>query len=156
MPNYILLPVKLKKEGRASLDGESIDLSSKLSVTCGGNMNYYKSNQHPCNFQNKSVSSPFNWVCRYILLLAKLKEKGKPFLEGARSGVTLWDYPQEHLVTIRDENVSPFVKFEIILSLLWLLLDPLTNKHCRTCSSMINLWIDSRTCQKWRILLSGR
>ena len=60
VPNYILLPVKLKREGRASLDGESIDLSSKLSVTCGGNMNYYKSNQHPCNFQNKSVSSPFN------------------------------------------------------------------------------------------------
>ena len=28
------------------------------------------------------------------------------------------------------------------------LLDLLTSKHCRTYSSMINLWIDSRTCQK--------
>ena len=49
---------------------------------------------------------------------------------------------------IRNEKVSPFVKFEIILPLLCFLLDPLTNKHCRTWSSMINLWIDSRTCQK--------
>ena len=31
-------------------------------------------------------------------------------------------------------KISPFVKFEIILLLLCLLLDPLTNKHCRTWS----------------------
>ena len=30
----------------------------------------------------------------------------------------MWDYPQEHLVVIRDEKVSPFVKFEIILLLI--------------------------------------
>ena len=35
-----------------------------------------------------------------------------------------------HLVDIRHEKVSPFVKFEIILPLLCFLLDPLTNKHC--------------------------
>ena len=35
-----------------------------------------------------------------------------------------------HLVDIRHENVSSFVKFEIILPLLCFLLDPLTNKHC--------------------------
>ena len=35
-----------------------------------------------------------------------------------------------HLVDIKDEKVSPFVKFEIILPLLCFLLDPLTNKHC--------------------------
>ena len=40
---------------------------------------------------------------------------------------TLQDY---HLVDIRHEKVSPFVKFEIILPLLCFLLDPLTNKHC--------------------------
>ena len=49
---------------------ESIALSYKLSLTCGGNVNYYKSvhhpiptrgnMEHPGNFQNKSVSSPFN------------------------------------------------------------------------------------------------
>ena len=61
-----------------------------------------------------------------------------------------------NLVDTRDEKVSPFVKFEIILPLLCFLLDPLTNKHCRTWSSVINLWIDSRTCQEQRILLSAR
>ena len=34
-----------------------------------------------------------------------------------------------HLVDIRYEKVSPFVKFEIMLPLLCFLLDPLTNKH---------------------------
>ena len=50
---------------------------------------------------------------------------------GAKRGTALWDKPQEYLVVIRDENVSPFVKFEIILPLFCFLLDPLTNKHCR-------------------------
>ena len=35
-----------------------------------------------------------------------------------------------HLVDIRHQKVSPFVKFGIILPLLCFLLDPLTNKHC--------------------------
>ena len=52
-------------------------------------------------------------------------------------------------------KVSPFVKFETILPLLCFLLDPLANKYCRTWISMINLWIDSKTCQKLGILLSG-
>ena len=49
---------------------KSIDLSYKLSLTCGGNVSYYKSvhhpiptrgnREHPGNFQNKSVSSPFS------------------------------------------------------------------------------------------------
>ena len=80
-----------------------------------------------------------------------MKGKEKPFLEGCNNEAkgdkitTLQDY---NLVDIRHEKVFPFVKFEIILSLLCFLLDPLTIKHCRTWSSMINLWIDSRTCQK--------
>ena len=122
------------------------------------NVNNYKSahhpiptngnREHPGNFQNKSVSSPFNWVPRYILFLPKLKGRGRPFLRGARKGATLWDYPQEYLVVIRDEKVSPFVKFEIILPLLCFLLDPLTYKYCRAWSSMIKLWIDFRIYQK--------
>ena len=100
--------------------------------------------KQPGNFQNKSVSSRFSWVSRYVFFMEKLKGRGRPFLEGAGKRVTLWDYPQEHLVVIRYENVSPFVKFEIILLLLCCLLDPLTNKYCRTWSSMINLRIDSR------------
>ena len=66
-------------------------------------------------------------------------------MEGARTEATL-DYPQEHLI----------VKFEIILPLLGFSLDLLTNKHFRTWIYTTNLWIDSRTCQKERILLSVR
>ena len=61
-----------KTEGRSKvfLEWKSIDLSHELSLTCWGNLNYYKSvhqpipsrenRQHPGNFQNKSVSSAFN------------------------------------------------------------------------------------------------
>ena len=98
----------------AFFEWKSIDLSYELSLTCGD-----------------------------VLILAKLKGRGRPFLKGARRGATLWDYLQEHLVVIRDEKVSPFVKFEIILPLVCFLLDPLPNKHCRRWISMINLWIDS-------------
>ena len=93
------------------------------------------------------------WVSRYILFLAKLKGKGRPFLEGARRATMLWNYPQEHLVVIK---VPPFVKYKIIQPLLCFLLDSLRNMHCRAWSSMINLWIGSSTYQKWRILLSAR
>ena len=128
-----------KRRRKAFLEWKSIDLSYKLnllhvrvinksvhhSIPTRGNR------EHSGNFQNKSVSSPFNWVSRYILFLAKLKGRGRPFSKGARRGVTSWDYPQEHLVVIRHKKVSPFVKFEIILPLLCCLLDPLTNKHYR-------------------------
>ena len=60
------------------------------------------------------------------------------------------------MVVIRNGNTCPFVKFEIILTLLCYLLNGLTNKHCRAWSSMINLWIDSRTCLKYEILLLAR
>ena len=55
---------------KAIFEWKSIDLSSKLSFTCGRIVNYYKSvhrlvptrgnMNHPRNFQNKPVSSPFN------------------------------------------------------------------------------------------------
>ena len=92
----------------------------------------------------------------YSLIAQTEKERKTFFWKGAimkRRRTTLKDY---NLLDIRHEKVSPFVKFEIILPLLCFLLDPLTNRHCRAWSSMINLWRDSRTCQKWRILLSAR
>ena len=127
------------------------------------------------NFQNKWISLYIHskWINQeeYIpghsieriqlsvqvyTLLDQTEEEGKTFLGGARSWAALWDYPQEHLVFIRGEKVCPLVKFEIIIPLLCGLLNAVTNKHCRAWSSMINLWIDSRTCQKKsRILLSG-
>ena len=86
-------------------------------------------------------------IVEMFIILVKLKGRGKPFLEGARREATLWDYPQEHLVVIRDEKVSPFEKFEIILTLTCFLSDALTNKHYRTWNSMISLWIDSKAYQ---------
>ena len=48
-----------------------------ISLTCGGNVNYYKSvhqpiptrenREHPGNFQNESVSSAFNEFCHFTL-----------------------------------------------------------------------------------------
>ena len=142
------VPGQTERGRKTFSEWKGIDLSYEISLKCGGSDNYYKSVHHPiptpanreypCNFQNKSVSSAFNWVSRYIFFLGKLKGRGRSFLKGARRVATLWDYPQEHLVVIRDEKVSPFVKFEIILPLLCFLLDPLTRKRCRTRSSMIN------------------
>ena len=150
------VPGQTERRKKAFLEWKSIDLSSKVPLTCGGNLNYFKSvhqfiptrgnREHSGIFQNKSVSSFFNWVSRYILFLAKLKRRGRTFSEGARRGPHCEITP-EHLVVIRDEKVTPFVQFEIILPLLFSL-DPLTNKHCRTWGSMMNSWIDSRTYQK--------
>ena len=64
--------VSSQTEGRSRAFSEwkSIDLSHEQSLTCGGNISYYKSvhqpiptrenREHPGNFQNKSVSSAFN------------------------------------------------------------------------------------------------
>ena len=156
MLKYILFLAKLKGEGRPFWSGQAY-----ICLTCWDNVVYYKSVNHPIPtlsvgigntlaiFINKLVTSPFNWVSRNIHFLAKLNGTGRSFLfGGSKKGAILWDYPQEHLVVIRDENFFSFVKFEIILALLCYLLDPLTNKHCRTWSLVINLLIDSRTFQK--------
>ena len=101
----------------------------------------------PWQFSKQISELSFQLSVQVYFLLGQT-EGERPFLEGARRGTTLQDYPQEHLDAIRDEKVSPFVKFEIILPLLCFLLDLLTNRHSRIWTSMINLWIDSRTCQK--------
>ena len=53
-------------------------LIPRTSLTCGVNVNYYKSAHQPIptrenrecpdNFQNKSVSSAFNWVLSFYFL----------------------------------------------------------------------------------------
>ena len=110
--------------------------------------------EHPGNFQNKSVSSPFNWVSRHILFLPKLKGRGSPFLRGDHiMGLS----PRVLVCCHERRKVSPFVKLEIILPLFCFLLDPLLkSKHCRAWSSIINLWIDLRTYQKKKFLLTAR
>ena len=107
-------------------------------------------------------------MSRYILFLVNPKRRGRPFGRvnerwGGRivrlppralgcykrwkslSFCELWNNPIPPLLLIRPYS---------ILSLLCCLL--VTNKYCRTWSSMINLWINSRTYQKYRILLSSR
>ena len=64
------VPSQTEGRRKALLEWKSIDLSSKLSLTCEGNVNYYKSVHHPIptcenrehsgNVQKKSASSSFN------------------------------------------------------------------------------------------------
>ena len=75
--------VPRQTEGRRKtfLEWTSIDLSSELSLTCGGNVNYYKSVHHtipnlPVGIGNTLTSSSFNWVSSYILFL---RRRGRPF-----------------------------------------------------------------------------
>ena len=89
----------------------------------------------------------------YFLLSQSKEERKAFFRECKKEGRILKLHPR---VVIRDGRLCLFVKFKIILPFLYCLLDPLTNKHCREWCSVINLQIDSRTCQKYRILLSGR
>ena len=114
------VPGETEGRRRPSLEWTSIDLSSKLPLTCGGNVNCYKSVHHPSPtlpvgigntlgiFKTNQLRSPFNWVRRYVLFLAKLKRIGRPYLEGKRRGSPFWDYPQEYLVVMRDEKGLSF------------------------------------------------
>ena len=62
-------PCQTEGRRKALLEWKSIDLSYELSLTCRGNVGYYKSVHHPIpthenrehsgNFQNKSVNSGF-------------------------------------------------------------------------------------------------
>ena len=64
------IPDQTEGERKTFFEWKSIDLSYELSLTCGVNVNYYKSihhpiptcenREHPRNFQNKSVSSAVN------------------------------------------------------------------------------------------------
>ena len=148
MPKYILFLAQLKGEGRPFWNGkaENYPLNHLLYVEVM--LTIMKVFIILFLLVRIGNILPIFKMSSYILFLVKLKGRGRSFLKGARRGTTLWDYPQEHLVVIRDEKISPFAKFEIRLSLFCFLLDPLTNKHWWTWTSMINLWIDCSTCQK--------
>ena len=72
---------------------KSIDLSSKLSLTYGGNVNYYKSVHHPISILPVGTGTPWQFSkqisklsfplsSRYFLFLPKLKGKERPSLDG--------------------------------------------------------------------------
>ena len=102
----------------------------------------------PWQFSKQIRKLSFQVSVQIYSLLGQTEGERKTFFRGCKKGDHIVRLSPEHLAVIRDEKVSTFVKFEIILPLLCFLSDPLTSKHCRIWSSMINLWIDSRTCQK--------
>ena len=103
--------------------------------------------KHPSNFQNKSISSPFKWVSRHVLLLSKMKGRGRSFFGRCKKGFHIVRLPQEHLVIIRNEK-SLFARLEIILHVLCFLLDPFAKNHCRTWSST-GAWQGYLKCSIW-------
>ena len=130
------------------MEWTSIELSSKLSLTCGVNVNYYKRVRHHIltvspGIENTLTILQANQYCvsRFILFLAKFRAIRMFLLEGLQSRATLW----EHLVVIREEKLCSFVKFKIILSPPCFLFDPLTNKQWKTLILIMNSWIDSST-----------
>ena len=95
----------------------------------------------PWKFSEEISKLSFQLSFHIYSLLAQTEGERKDFfgrvkLNNEAKGATLLDY---NLVDIRHEKVSSLVKFEIILPLLCFSLGPLTNKHCKTWSSMINL-----------------
>ena len=71
------VPGQTEGRSKAFLEWKSIDLSHELSLTCGGNVNYYKSvhqpiptrenKEHPGNFQSESIRSAFSEFCHFTL-----------------------------------------------------------------------------------------
>ena len=110
---------------------------------------------HPGNFQNKSVNPPFNWVSDIFSSCPNWWGKKRLFWKGARTGTTLW-LPSRALGWYKRWESLSFCEIWNNPTTPLFLWDHLTNKHCRTWSSMINFQIDSRTCQKKIILLSAR
>ena len=88
--------------GKAFLKWKSIDLSSKLSLTNGGNVNYYKSVHHPIPILPVGTGTPWQFskqiselsfqlsflICS---LLAQTEGERKTFfwMEGAKRGTPL-------------------------------------------------------------------
>ena len=158
MPGYILLLAKLKEEGRSFQSEQAKTYPLNYLLHVGVKLTFIKvfiilfypacwNREHPGNFQNKSVSSSFSSVSRYVLFLAKVKGRGRPFWR-VQEGGRIVRLPPRAFGCHKRWKVSTFVKFKIILLLLCFSLYLLTNKHSRTWGSLINLWIDSRICQK--------
>ena len=68
------VPCQTEERKKAFLEWANIDLSSKLSLACVGNVNYCKSLHHLVI--TLPVSSPLNSESKYITFMAKLKKRG--------------------------------------------------------------------------------
>ena len=119
------------------LEWTSIILSSKLSLTCGSNVNYYKSVDHPIpilpdRIWNTQVVFKAN---QYALLLVECPGMFSFWPKWRGEEGRFWRVQEgDHIVRLppgplgchKRWNVFPFVRLEIILPLLCFLLDPLT------------------------------
>ena len=134
-----------------------MDFSFKLSLSCVGNVNYYKSIHHPIptrgnrgaslQFSEQISKLSFQLSVQVYSLLGQIEEQTKGFFGGCKNwGGHIVRLHSRSIGFLKKWKVSPFVKFEIILTLLFLL-ELLTYNHCRTWSSMINMWTDFRTSQ---------
>ena len=103
----------------------SIGLSSKLSLTCLGNINCRKSVHHPIACGNRKA------MMQVYSFLGQTEKERKTFLGGCKKGDCIERLPQEHSLMIIYAKVFCYS------------LDSLSDKHCKIWSSMINLWINS-------------
>ena len=112
---YILFLAKLKREGRAFLELAKIDLSLKLSISCGGNFNYYKSVYDPIptliagmgntwQFSKEVSKLSFPLSVQIFFLLSQTKGERKTFFERWKKVGHIVRLPQEHSGVIRDEK----------------------------------------------------
>ena len=99
VPKYILCLATLKVEVRTFwVDKHTIDLSSKLSLTCGDKVNYYKSVHHPIPTLPVGIGSPlviskinqktllsFEFPGIFSSWMPKRKGTKRPFLEGCNN-----------------------------------------------------------------------
>ena len=115
---------------------KNTDLSSKLYLTCGSNFNYFCVHHHTPTLPVEIGSTLEIFKTNQLALLSikspsifsswsNWREEEGLFWRGCKKGAALWDDLQEYLVVIRNEKVSPFVKFETIVPFLCFLLDPL-------------------------------
>ena len=72
----------------------------------------------PWQFSKQISKFSFQLSFQTYSLLGQTEGERKAFSGGCKKGDHIGDYPQEHLVVMRDEKVSHFVKFEIIQPLL--------------------------------------
>ena len=88
--------------------------------------------------------------------LGQTERGGRPFLESQKRELSSIRLPPRALGKCKRWKNFSFWKFEIILPVRCCLVEPLTNKCCRTWSSMINSWIDYRACQKNLVFTKGK
>ena len=133
------------------MEWTNVDLSSKLLLTCGSNVSYHNGVHHPIPtlpdgigksqaiFKTNQLALLPNDCSDIFSSWPKWERERKVFLRGCKKGGHIVRLPTGALGCHKRWKVSHFVKFEIILPLFFLLLGTLTNKHCRTWSSMMNL-----------------